>query len=60
MKNMFDQTLYFGNPSFSDRYKIWKTQLTKKIGKEIDIEYDVLAQFSLGYAPESVIKPLIH
>ena len=55
MKKMFDQTLYFGSPSFSDRFKIWKHQINKKIGKDYDIEYDVLAHVSVGYAPEGVI-----
>jgi len=54
LNGMFDQTLYFGTPSYSDRYKIWKETLTKIIGKEYDIDYDVLAQMSLGYPPESV------
>jgi IQ and AAA domain-containing protein len=54
MKQMFDRTLYFGLPSYSDRYLIWKTFISKKIGKEYDLEYDILAQMSNSYSSESV------
>lgn len=56
MKQMFDKTVYFGLPSYSDRYKIWKTFITKRIGKEYTLEYDILAQMSNSFSAESVIK----
>jgi SpoVK/Ycf46/Vps4 family AAA+-type ATPase len=55
-KQMFDKSIYFGLPSYSDRYKIWKTFIRKKIGKEYDLEYDILAQMSNSFSTESVNK----
>jgi transitional endoplasmic reticulum ATPase len=54
MTLMFDKTLYFALPSFSDRFKIWKNEISKRIGKFYELEYDILAQMSTGYSAESV------
>lgn len=54
MGNMFDKTLYFSLPSFSDRFKIWKNEISKKVGRYYELEYDILAQMSNGYSAESV------
>ena len=54
LKQMFDKSLYFSLPTYSDRFKIWKHFVTIKIGREYDLEYDVLAQMSNGFSAESV------
>ncbi len=54
MKAMFDKTLYFSIPSFSDRYKIWKKHIIQKIGRNYELEYDVLAQMSSNFSAEAV------
>lgn len=57
-KSMFDRTLIFSLPSFSDNYKIWKKEIYNRIGRHYDLEYDVLAHMSRGFSPESVIYNL--
>jgi SpoVK/Ycf46/Vps4 family AAA+-type ATPase len=59
MNQMFDKFFYFSVPSFSDRYKIWKTVISKKLGKPYDLEYDILAQMSLNFSAESVLFIII-
>lgn len=54
MKVMFDKTMYFTLPSFSDRYKIWTREVTKRVGRVYDLEYDILAEMSNGFSAESV------
>lgn len=54
MNKMFDMKFHFAMPSFSDRYKIWKHFLTKKLEREYDIEYDVLANMTQGMTSEGV------
>jgi SpoVK/Ycf46/Vps4 family AAA+-type ATPase len=51
---VFDQTFYFGLPSLSDSYRIWKTVIEKKVGRSYDLEYDVLAKLSKGFSAEAV------
>ena len=53
-KSMFPKSIYFGLPSYSDRFKIWKTFIRKKIGKEYDLDYGILAQMSNSFSSESV------
>jgi SpoVK/Ycf46/Vps4 family AAA+-type ATPase len=55
MNAMFDRTFYFSIPSFSDRFKIWKNEITNKFGRYYEMEYDILAQMSINYSAESVI-----
>jgi len=55
-KQMFDKSLHFASPSYSDRYMIWKTFIRKKIGKDYDLEYDILAHMSNSFSGESVKK----
>lgn len=55
MNAMFDRTFYFSMPSFSDRFKIWKNEITKCLGRYYELEYDILAQMSINYSAESVI-----
>ncbi len=54
VNTMFDKTLYFSLPSFSDRFKIWRKEITKTVGRVYDLEYDILAQMSTSFSPESV------
>lgn len=54
LKQMFDKTLYFANPSYADRYLIWKSYITKKIGREYDLEFNILAQMSNSFPGEAV------
>jgi SpoVK/Ycf46/Vps4 family AAA+-type ATPase len=54
LKKIFDRTLYFSLPSFSDSYKLWKREIKKKLGRDYELEYDILAQMSIGFTPESV------
>jgi len=56
MNLMFDRTFYFSLPSFSDRFKIWKSEISKKLERFYDLEYDILAQMSLNFTAESVYK----
>jgi len=56
MNQLFDKSIYFGLPSYSDRYLIWKTYVRKKIGREYDLEYDILAQMSNSFPGQSVIN----
>ena len=58
MKNMFDKTLYFSYPSYSDRNKIWKKEVYKKLGNDIELNFDVLAQMSQNFSAESIIKTI--
>jgi SpoVK/Ycf46/Vps4 family AAA+-type ATPase len=60
MRLMFDKTIYFSLPSFSDRHKIWKTHIAKKVGRSYDLEYDVLAEISNGFSAESVCYRYIY
>lgn len=59
MNSMFEKTLCFSLPSFSDRLKIWKTEITKRVGRVYDLEYDILAQMSNSFSPESVKNKFI-
>lgn len=53
--DIFEKCFYFGVPSFSDRYRIIKTEINNRIGKEYDFEFDVLAEATKGYSSESII-----
>ena len=53
---IFDKSLYFSYPSVSDRYQLWKNEISKKIGYRNEIEYDVLAQMSMNFSWESIIN----
>ena len=55
---LFDKCFYFANPSYSDRYKIFKLEINRRIGKEYDIEFDVLAQATKGYSSEAIISSI--
>ena len=55
---LFDKCFYFSNPSYSDRYKIFKTEINRRIGKEYDIEFDVLAHATNGYSSEAIISSI--
>lgn len=55
---MFDRGLQFSYPSSSDRYLLWKTEITKKLGHRIDLEYDVLSQMSTNFSWESIINTI--
>jgi SpoVK/Ycf46/Vps4 family AAA+-type ATPase len=54
MNAMFDRTFYFSMPSFSDRFKIWKSEISQKLGRYYELDYDILAQMSINYSAESV------
>ena len=56
--DIFEKCFYFGLPSFSDRYRIIKTEINKRIGKEYDFEFDVLAEATKGYSSESIISSI--
>jgi hypothetical protein len=51
---MFDKCLYFPNPSISDLERIWRKQITKKMGRPYELEYDLLGKISNGLTAESV------
>jgi len=55
MNAMFDRTFYFSLPSFSDRMKIWKNEISNKIGRHYELEYDILAQMSINFSAECVL-----
>merc|ERR1719362_2532357 len=38
--------------------KIWKTFIRKKIGKEYDLDYDILAKMSMYFSTESIIATI--
>jgi SpoVK/Ycf46/Vps4 family AAA+-type ATPase len=56
---LFDKCLYFGFPSFSDRFRIIKSEINKRIGKEYDFEFDVLAHATKdGFSTEAIISSI--
>lgn len=55
---MFDKSLYFSLPSTSDRHLLWKTEINKRLGNRMDIEYDVLAELSRGFSYNSIKKTI--
>ena len=54
----FDRSLYFGYPSTSDRFLLWKTHITKHLGNKTDIEFDVLAQMSMNFSWKGILDAI--